>query len=244
MADSKRSKTNTLEAYGRDLRQLEEYLDLPPEEATTTVLMAYVLRLHKNGNHPATISRKIAVIKNFYRYLYYERVIGEDPAFNLKHPRFAREDSGDALSEIDKMKLRSTIIRPGMCQKDVRDCAITVLIFSTGIKASELISLNVQDYDSHARRLTYRQDTKVIPEILLEYDLGELMSAYKDTYRAKILRGAEHNARDLIGEPLFLNMHGYRLTRQGVWKIVREYGRQLELSSEISPRILELVTKE
>ena len=235
MTNAKGSRLNTVEAYGRDLRQLEDYLDIPIEEATKTALMAYVLRLYKNGKHPATISRKIAVFKNFYRYLYYQQIIAEDPAIDLKHPRFARDELGASLTEVDKMKLRAARLGPGMSAKEVRDRAITSLIFSTGIKASDLVQLNMEDYDTPTRCLNYQQDTNS-ETTLLDYDLAELMEAYKDTYRAQILR--EAFVRDRNGEPLFLNMKGFRLTRQGVWKIVREYGRTLELSVEISPRIL------
>jgi len=236
MANVRGSGENTISAYGRDLRMLEEYMDTPIEDATTTALMAYVFRLHKNGKHPSTISRKIAVIKNFYRYLYYERLIPEDPAAHLKHPRFSRDEQGGALSEIDKIKIRSTNLRPGLCAKDVRDRTIAALICSTGIKASEIISLNLDSYDTATHCLKQHEDESM--KTLLDYDIAELMNAYVNNYRGQILRNKQ-TFQDALGEPLFLNMKGQRLTRQGIWKIVREYGRQLELSAEISPRTLE-----
>ena len=240
MARDKDAGENTLLAYRRDLCKLEGYLSASGGQgigsATDTALMAYVLHLHKSGLHASTVSRSIAVIKNFYRYLFYEREISRDPARLLRPPRVVRAAS-QTLSQPDKDKLLDEAPSSNADARTVRDRAITALMLSTQIRVGALTELNLGDIDLAAgliRSKNARDESKA----RLEPDVLEPLEAYINTSRPEILRNSATFRFTDKSAPLFVNMNGRRLSRQGLWKIVRDYGRRAQLEVEISPRLL------
>lgn len=233
MADVKGASENTLQAYSRDLLKLENYLSTSNrttlETVTTTALMAFVLSQHKNGKHASTVSRSIAVIKTFYKHLYYERAINHDPAYQLKPPKIP-PGVQSALSKSDKDKLMCT---QHTNPKTIRDHAIAALIASTNIKVSAIIDLNLHDINLSSGTIQYEETKKTT----LTPDTLEFISTYIIVARNEILKDIPPQEYP-AGVPLFVNMKGQRLTRQGLWKIVRDYGRRAHLESELSPRLL------
>ena len=240
MTNAKGAGENTLLAYRRDLCKLENYLSAAGgasiESATTTALMAFVLHLHKNGKHASTISRNIAVIKNFYKHLFYNRTISHDPAHTLKPPKIVRA-TAPTLSVCDQDKLFGDSGPSDTSTKALRDRSIVVLIFSTGIKASILTELNLDDIDITAGLLRHKHNRefntiKLTPVVL------DLLTAYINFSRNEILSASKTLELSNTIAPLFVNMKGQRLTRQGLWKIIKAYGRQAELDLELNPRLL------
>ncbi|MCL2852047.1 MAG: site-specific integrase [Defluviitaleaceae bacterium] len=240
MAAVKNAGDNTLQAYRRDLGKLEWYLSKPGgqgvEAATSTALMAYMLHLHKSGKHASTISRNVAVIKSFYRYLYYEREISRDPAYLLKPPKVLR-DAPPTLSQTDRDKLLNKLPSPDTGARSVRNQAITALIFFTDIRVGTLIELNMDHLDIDEGLIRYK-NARDEAEIKLEPHVLELLKSYIDTSRPEILKDSYTYRHTDKASPIFVNMQGRRLSRQGLWKIVKEYGRQAQLEHELSPRLL------
>ncbi|MCL2618590.1 MAG: site-specific integrase, partial [Defluviitaleaceae bacterium] len=236
MSAAKGAGENTLLAYRRDLCALEAYLaEVSPkgiEAATSTALMAYVLRLHKSGKHASTVSRCIAVIKNFYKYLYYERDITSDPALLLRSPKFSRTPPA-TLSGADRDKLLDSAPTPNSTAKDIRNHAITSVLSFTPIRIGIITELNLCDVDGIAGTITYRnaRDTHAAD---LDPHLREPLMAYIHHARPKILAAA-NAPHDDPDAPLFVSMAGRRLTRQGLWKIVKEYGRHALPDLDLSP---------
>ena len=240
MKNVRNAGENTLLAYCRDLRKLERYLEASGgqslEAATATALMAYVLHLHKNGMNASTISRNIAVIKNFYKYLYYEQKISRDPAQMLRPPKVFRTEPL-TLSQLDQDKLlgRQPSLDDGA--RTIRDHAITALMFSTKIDVGTLISLDLGDIDLVTGRIG-RTGSPDEAWIKLEPKTHESLDIYIKVSRSEILKNSQTFCFAEKTAPLFINMSGHRLSRQGLWKIVKEYGRRVRLEQDLNPRML------
>lgn len=245
MIHTKQASQNTVLAYKHDILSLESYLQdsgwQDIEAASTTALMAYVLNLHKIGKHAATISRNITVIKSFYRYLYYERVTTYDPAHLLKAPKFTRQPA-PKLSQSEVDSLLETKQHQGSDAKSIRDRAIVAFIASTGLSSTVLIGLTLGNLNCPKGTLHYEssheQHFVTLPESALE-----LLRSYTNTARADILKRADSYTIDDLSAPLFLNMNGKKFSRQGLWKIIKEYGRN-QAQANLSPRLLQSAIKD
>jgi len=244
MINTKQASENTVLAYKRDLLSLESYLNSSGwqeiEAASTTALMAYVLYMHKNGKHAATVSRNITVIKNFYKFLYYERVTTQDPAHLLKAPKFTRQPA-PKLSQGDISSLLETEQDAATDAKTTRDRAIIALIASTGLNSSTLIDLTLGSINCAESTLTYEhsheQHFAKLPSSTLKF-----LEAYINSARTEILqRTSNYNPAD-PDAPLFVNMNGQNLSRQGLWKIIKEYG-QNQAHPNLNPRLLRGASK-
>jgi len=237
MSEVRNAGENTLLAYQRDLCKLEKYLldsgasDI--KSATSTALMAYVLHLHKSGKHAATVSRNIAVIKNFYKHLYYEREIAQDPALILRSPKVVPRVSPTKLSRSDREKLMSTAPEDLPDARDIRDRAISALISCSQVRSGKVIELNISDVDTDAKTISYRNGNKV-SVANLEPHVCDALVTYIKTSRPDLLK----NCENVHEKALFLNLSGKRLSRQGLWKIIKDYGRRSQLDADLSPKLL------
>ena len=239
MAVAKNAGENTLLAYRRDLCKLEEYLlaagNGAIETATTTALMAYILHMHRSGKHAATVSRCIAVMKHFYKYLFYERDIRHDPAHILRPPKISRQGV-QKLSTSDMNKLLNADGEQSDT-RTVRDRAIAALIAATGIHVGTLTELNLGDIDIAAGVICHRNDSlENAPK--LDPDVRIMLEAYIHAARNEILYNAKTFENTDADAPLFVNMKGQRLTRQGLWKIIKAFGRRAQLECDLNPRLL------
>lgn len=223
---------NTLESYGRDLRQYSNYLEKIPsagfQSASRTTIVSYLLHLQKQGKATSTIARRLAALKAFYQYLYKESKIKHDPTANLESPKQKKK-----LPKILTVKeVERLLSQPS--QKDpsgLRDRAMLELLYATGIRVSELVSLNVEDANLNAgyiRCLGKGSKERIVP-------MGSMavrgVQRYLEKSRPQLIRGREEAA-------LFVNHHGRRLTRQGFWKIVKKYAREARIKKKITPHTL------
>jgi len=226
-------------AYKRDLENLESYLNSSGwqdiELASNTALMSYVLHLHKTGKHAATISRSITVIKGFYKYLYYERIIDRDNAHLLKTPKFTRQPA-PKLSAQAVDSLLSTEQNSNSSIKTIRDRAIIAVISSTGMQSAALIDLTLGSLDLSSSTLNYQQTHEKLTA-KLDPTAQKFLQIYTDVARAEILTRTNSYDPTDTSAPLFVNMKGESISRQGLWKIIKEYG-QNQAQPNLSPRLL------
>ncbi len=223
---------NTRVSYGRDLQQFREFLKA---QSITTVaeiqknhVMAYLISLQKSGKVPATIARHLAAIKGFFRFLFSEGIVQKDPTVNLESPKL-RQKLPQVLSTSEIEKLLN---QPDTGHASgLRDKAMLEVIYATGLRVTELCSLDQQDINlemGFLRCFGKGSKERIVP-------LGSLaiesVTAYLQRGRAKILKKAQEKA-------LFLNHHGRRLTRQGFWKIIKKYAAETEIQKEITPHTL------
>jgi integrase/recombinase XerD len=216
---------NTVVAYRNDLTQTCAYLARQSvqnwQEVTREHIAAYLLEMRENQEYrPATIARKLAALKAFFRYLRASELIATDPLENLEAPRIQKEVPHTLTPEqITSLFQQIDLEQPG----GRRDFAMFHLLYATGMRVSELVSLDLNDLNmSQAtvvcpgrRGRSKRERTLSLSPVVLE-----ATSYYLERVRPQLaLRHPEEQA-------LFLNHHGERLTRQGFWLIIKGYARQ------------------
>ncbi len=227
--NEKKLRYNTLEAYIRDVLQFKEYLlendIIDYKETNKTLIITYLMNLQKKGKATSTISRNLASIRCFFQYLLNNKLINEDPTLNLKSPK--SEKKIPAVLTIEEVNLLLSQPKSN-CFKGSRDKAMLELLYATGIRVSEIIALNIWDMDLELGILTVKEndrDKRVIPIGTVALNALEY---YVNTYRP------EENSL----EPLFINYSGSRLTRQGFWKIIKQYTREANINKTITPHTL------
>ena len=223
---------NTLESYGRDLHQFENYLQNGNmgvlKDSNRSTIITYLSSLQSKGRAVSTISRNLAAIKSFYQYLVRERYLENDPAAKLESPRIEKKlPKVLTINEVEELLKQPNILVP----TGLRDKAMLELLYATGIRVSELISLNISDVNLEMGYIKcYGKGAKerIVP-------LGSIavkcVQDYLNKGRSKLIRTYEEAS-------LFVNHHGNRLTRQGFWKIIKKYAHEAAIEKEITPHTL------
>lgn len=223
---------NTLESYGRDLRQFHSYLqnsqmDILRDSNRNTILN-YLNNLQNKGRAVSTISRNLAAIKSFYQYLVRERYLEKDPAANLESPKLEKKlPKILSIQEIEELLKQPNSLMP----TGLRDKAMLELLYATGIRVSELISLNISDINldmGYIKCFGKGSKERIVP---LGSIAAKCVQEYISKGRNKLVRTYEESA-------LFVNHHGNRLTRQGFWKIIKKYALEANILKDITPHTL------
>ncbi len=224
---------NTISAYERDLRQFLNYLQDETsgktlQEVRRPLLTIYLLYLQKEGFAPASIARKEAALKAFYRYLAAEGIIGENPARLLNSPR-----QGQSLPDILSEKEVEILLQQprGVSPQALRDRAILEVLYATGLRVSELVALDRKDLNlelGYVRCLGKGDKERIVP---LGQKAIRAAKSYLRSGRPQLVHPPE-------GEAFFLNLRGKRITRQAVWQILKKYAQRAAIDKSISPHTL------
>ncbi len=200
------------------------------EQVSALVIRSYLGFLHKQQITKTSISRKISAIRSFFKYLEKHGVVGENPALSVVAPKL--EKSIPTYLTVDEVfHLLDSIETKTLSGK--RNRAIFELLYSTGIRVSELVGLNVEDVDFE-RRIVRVKGKGAVERII---PFGEkALSAIRD-YREN-LHGNRSHAPDIWKGPLFLNKNGGRLTDRSVARILNDSAIKANLSMPISPHDL------
>lgn len=231
LTDEKKTSQNTLSSYLRDIRQLGAYLDENGVESYTAAgeddLGGYIEHLRAAGKSVATVSRNIASIKNFYSWLKLHGEIAELPTGKL-----VPEKASHKLPEVLTAKEVELLLEQPECtdRKGYRDRAMLELLYATGIRVTELISLDVTDVNLSAGIVNCRSRDKVRSIPLYPAALKALKD-YIDFIRPDMIAAPSERA-------LFVNVSGERMSRQGFWKIVKSYQQKAGIEKDITPHIL------
>ena len=230
LTNQKANSANTRESYLRDALYFLEYLSnagIDPLEADEQVIQGYVEHLHDLKRSPTTISRNLASVRCFYKFLIFRGLMDSNPAKGIKLEKTVKK-LPQVLSgeEIELLLAQPDITEPKGC----RDKAMLELLYATGIRASELINLNIQDLNLRSGVL-YCRGSKGVRSIPVYPSAVVAVSDY--IYRMRgLITGPES------GNALFVNLNGGRLTRQGFWKIVKGYATEAGITKEITPHTL------
>lgn len=214
LRDVKESSPNTIQAYQNDLKKLQLYLEKQDITSVTkiseTSLNSYVLNLEKEGFSPASVSRNISSIKAFFLYLLKMGKISKDPSERLKPPKVRRK--APETMDIDEMNL--LLNQPDRkTSKGIRDRAMLELLYATGIKVTELISLKLSDINLKMKYITCEgKNERSIP-------FGRPAKEALEEYLAIRQKAFNKQSSNI----LFLNTSGEQLSRQGFWKIIKGY---------------------
>ena len=230
LTNQKANSANTRESYLRDTMFFLEYLSgigTAPQDADEEVIQKYVDRLHELKRSPTTISRNLASVRCFYKFLIFRGQLDHNPAKGIKLEK-AEKKLPQVLSgeEIELLLAQPDITEPKGC----RDKAMLELLYATGIRASELINLNLKDINLRSGVL-YCHGSKGVRSIPVYPSAVVSVSDYINRMRG-LITGPES------GSALFVNLNGGRLTRQGFWKIVKGYAIEAGITKEITPHTL------
>ncbi len=218
----KKLSNNTIVSYEHDLVDFNVFMkglsvsDL--QDIDCDHIELFINKLKINGKSQATIYRKITTIKRYYKFLVMNEVVENDPTIELRRPKIQREVpeyvSHEELNRlIDHIDLNTIIGQ--------RDRMILELLYGTGIKVTELINLRMDDYIFKKSKLTIGNR-----EVKLNQTLNKLLHSYINNIRKFF------NKRNQIH--IFLNYKGDQISRQGIWKNLKNYARETSLNDKVT----------
>lgn len=228
----KKTSANTEMSYRRDLTKMRIYLELTAQvseacEATEENLKKYIAYMERKKFKASTISRSIASIKAFFHFLLKEGLVKTDISDCLKAPKVERK-TPDILSVEEMQRL---LEQPsGDSDKELRDSAMLELLYATGIRVSELISLKISDVNMQMGYLICRDGDK---ERMVSFN-----SEVREALRRYLTKARDHMAANEAKDILFVNCSGTPMSRQGFWKLVKSYARKAGISKDITPHTL------
>ncbi|MDW7673042.1 MAG: site-specific tyrosine recombinase XerD [Bacillota bacterium] len=224
---------NTLMAYENDMKDFSKFMvDRFAVEnladATYDYVLTYLLSLRKKQAATTTVARRVATLKAFYKFMYLEGKIAENPLGSLETPKQGKRlPKIIGYDDVDKLLAQPKGLEP----TSLRDKAILETLYATGMRISELIGLNISDLNisnGYLRCLGKGNKERIIP-------LGRKAIAAINTYLNKGRVKLVKNPAELA---LFVNKHGRRLTRQGCWKIIRGYTEAAGITKHLTPHTI------
>lgn len=226
----KKASSNTLCSYLRDVRQFMDWLDLEglaPTQVTQSDIKRFASCLTKKGKSDATVVRSIASLKSFYTYMLTSHNVPVNPAKGFTPSKVERK-----LPEILTGKEVDLFLdQPDTSdEKGCRDKAMLEVLYATGIRVTELISLDIRDVNLSVGfiRCIGKGKERIVP---LYKTAVKALATYINDVRAQLLDEPHQQA-------LFVNMNGERMSRQGFWKIVKYYQEKAGISKDITPHTL------
>lgn len=226
--------TNTVSAYRRDLLKFDEFgkkKKLTVESVTRDDLVDFLASLYRQKLESRTVARNLVTMRNFFRFTLVQELRAEDPTLNLESPKIRHSLPGYLrLEEVEKLLAQPDEKQPA----GLRDRAMLEVLYSTGLRVSELVGLRVMDMDRAAgcvRCIGKGDKERIVP---IGKKAIALVERYLRDARPKLL-GKESKANVTA---LFINRRGGPLSRVGVWKILSAYGRQAGMRTGLTPHML------
>lgn len=233
-----RYSENTIAAYRNDLSQFLDFVEgrsgskLTEWSAVTEDDIGAYLAYMKQKDQPyasSTIARKVAAIKSFYNYLASHDIVEINPTLDIDSPKVKKRlPQTLTLEEVERLLEAPA---GGDSAKSLRDMTLLNILYETGMRVTEVVSIQLDDLDLSRSILsspTRQGDTREIP---LEKDIAALLEQYLAEGRPQLAKSKREQA-------LFLNHRGEKLTRQGLWLIIKGYARQAGLNAEVTPHTL------
>ena len=213
LENDKKLSNNTLQSYKRDLKQFRRYIEgceVPYNKVDEEVMKNYIEYLEELGKKPSTISRCIASIRSFYQYVLKKGKVKKDPTKNIQSPKIEKRIPCVLTSKEVELLLEQP---KDIDLKGIRDKAMLEFAYATGMRVTEIISLDIDDINFTEGYVNCRKANKqrIIP-------LGKMSLKALKEYTD--------------------NVNGQRLTRQGFWKIIKYYKEQAHITKDITPHVL------
>ena len=228
--NEKKASENTLQSYKRDILQFENYvsenninfLKIKPEQLTD-----YLEYMKSIGKKSSTISRGLASIRAFYQYLLRNNKIKKDPTIGIQSPKIDKR----VPVVLSAQEVELLLEQPkGIDLKGMRDKAMLEFAYATGMRVTEIISLDISDVDFEKGFVTCNSNGR-----RRDIPLGNISKAALKEY---VEKARPILIKDDSTQALFVNTNGHRLTRQGFWKIIKYYKEQAHISKDITPHVL------
>lgn len=223
---------NTIGAYRRDLKKYQDYLE---EEKISHIdfidrqtIQVCLGDLHDKGASAKSIARFISTIRSFHQFALREKYAAKDPTVLIETPKYERR-LPDVLEVDEVIRLLET---PDMSKNNgYRDRAMLELLYATGMRVTELINLNVEDVNlimGFVRVFGKGNKERIVP---LGETIIDILETYIETVRPQLLKKT-------VTDNLFLNMHGKPVSRQAIWKMIKQNGVKAEIFKTLTPHTL------
>jgi integrase/recombinase XerD len=231
LRDVRRMSPNTVESYARDLGALAAFAGgrgRAVEALDRRDLEAFARHLMAGGLAPRSVARAVACVRGFYKFLLVEKTIVSDPAEDLRAPRaWPALPKYLGLDEVDRLLAQPDPSTP----RGIRDKALVEVLYATGLRVTELLSLKPADVALDAGYLTCigkGDKQRIVP-------LGHVAADWVRRYLAEARPGLIKGRKAAW---LFVNARGGRLSRVGFWKLLKEYGIKAGVQRGLSPHVL------
>lgn len=228
--DEKKVSRATQSAYMSDIQDFQVWLlstGKPLEKAQVTDVASYMERLSRDGKSLSTQNRKLASIKSFYGFMKKSGKMNNNPTEDIKTQKVERNE----LEFLSVEEVETLLGAPDDSEKGLRDKALLEMMYATGLRASEVCELKVTDLDLKIGYVNVVGTTK--PRVVPMGKMArQAVGEYLEKSRVKLLASKEDTGI------LFLSYLGEKLTRQGIWKILKFYGTKAGLEGKLSPQIL------
>ncbi len=231
LTKEKKLSENTVSSYLRDIRQLYEYAadsgitDLC--DVTRQVLVTYIIYMQRAGKASSSITRGIVSIRSFYNFAVIMGYVEKDPTEGLEVPKSEEH----TVSILTQEEIKSLLDYPKAVDfKGYRDKAMLELLYATGIKVSELIAIKMDEVELADSYIICGTGSRrrAVP-------MGEMAQLAVSRY---VKHARERQLVEKQDPELFLNLSGQALTRQGFWKILKDYKKKANISSDITPHTI------
>ncbi len=230
LTDERKMKNNTVLSYLRDLNSFFKYCEdngFKKTSLMTEAFDSYTNHL-KNFRSPSTVSRNIASIRKFFRFLKDKGLIDKNPTKGVLYEKNFKDDEDFEVLTTDEIdKLIDSVKEESI--KGYRDEAILETLYACGLKVSELINLKISDLSLNDGYITVTNDKR------------RYIPIYKGAVKAirqYIKKGRKYLTNDKKNDILFLNKDGEPFSRQGMWKLLKTFGKKAKLKKELTPHII------
>jgi integrase/recombinase XerD len=225
---------NTVTAYRRDLVKFDDFAKkrkLTLESVSRDNLVEFLASLYRQKLESRTVARHLVTLRNFFRFAQLQELISTDPSLNLESPKIRRSLPGYLrLEEIERLLAQPDDKTP----LGLRDHAMLDVLYSTGLRVSELVSLRVMDLDTAVgciRCIGKGDKERIVP-------IGKKALALVERYLRDARPKLIGKGKQALATTLFINRRGAPLSRVGVWKILSAYGRKAGLRASLTPHML------
>ena len=230
LENDKKLSSNTVQSYKRDILQYQEYVEenrINYLKVDSNDINEYFKSLKSLNKKTSTISRNLATIRSFYTYLVRTKKVKKDPTVGVQSPKVEKKTPSILTAKEVELLLEQP---KDVDLKGIRDKAMLEFAYATGMRVTEIISLNISDVNIKESLVVCNTGFKK-RNIPLGSISMKALAEYIEKARPILIK-------DENTEALFVNVNGKRLTRQGFWKIVKFYKEQAHISKEITPHVL------
>lgn len=226
---------NTTAAYKNDLNQFVKFVRSEQShvkqwaDVNADIVKAYVNLMKEKQYASSSVARKVAAVKSFFNYLANQNIVSENPTINIDSPKVKKRLPKTLTAEdVDKLLAAPTVKRT---PKNLRDTALLNMLYTTGMRVTEVVSLKLTDVNMEKELLFCPGKDDQVRELPFDDITRKVLKDYLEDGRPYLVKDRDEDA-------LFLNHRGQQLTRQGLWLIIKAYARQANLSTAVTPHTL------
>ncbi len=228
--------SNTIAAYKNDLGQFVSYIQENKLNSSgnwqsigTEEINRYVKYMKEQPYASSSVARKVAAVKSFFNYLETNKIIQDNPTTDIDSPKVKKRLPKTLSSEEVERLLEAPAHKKS--PKNLRDMALLNMLYSTGMRVTEVVSLRLEDVDLENNVLYCPGKDDQIRELPFDQETEEILENYIEEGRPFLVKDKDETA-------MFLNHRGQQLTRQGLWLIIKAYAKEADLSVAVTPHTL------